>query len=181
MFLLSRTSGAFKSAQVNCMIITSSMCPIQLFQTRFQLYCRQQHFNSFDKEEHLKGNRVWNVFLVHFSMDPDSQSPFDVVKLLKKMFEEVWDCDFERSEQLKFAKFLRSAPTMVAPCGSLNSWNQWINDRPLYQSLFRPLQVECFLLPFQNLLSSTTQPAFGCSKSIMEILVPCVKFVQSQQ
>ena len=133
------------------------------------------------KKNTLKATESEMFFLYILAWTQIHSHQFDVVKLLKKMFEEVWDCDFERSEQLKFAKFLRSAPTMVAPCGSLNSWNQWINDRPLYQSLFRPLQVECFLLPFQNLLSSTTQPAFGCSKSIMEILVPCVKFVQSQQ
>ena len=59
----------------NCMLITSSMCPIQLFQTRFQLHCRHKNFNSHWKEEHLKGNRDWNVFCAHFTMDPDSQSP----------------------------------------------------------------------------------------------------------
>ena len=57
----------------------------------------------------------------------------------KKIFEGVWDSNFEQSEQVKFAKFLSSAPNMVAPRGSLNSWNQWINDPLLYESLFRPL------------------------------------------
>ena len=33
-----------------------------------------------------------------------------------------------------------SAPWLAPPgSGSLNSWNQWMNDQPLYQSLFRPL------------------------------------------
>ena len=52
------------------------------------------------------------------------------------MFEGGWDGNFERSEQVKSAKFIRLVPTMVAPPESLNSWN---NGRPLYQSLFRPL------------------------------------------
>ena len=51
-----------------------SMCPIQLFQTRFQLHCRHKNFNSCCKE-HLKGNRDRNVFCAHFTMDPDSQLP----------------------------------------------------------------------------------------------------------
>ena len=57
----------------------------------------------------------------------------------KKIFEGVWDSNFEQSEQVKFAKFLSSAPNMMAPYGSLNSWNQWINDPLLYESLFQPL------------------------------------------
>ena len=76
-FLLGRTLreqwSLYKLAYF--MLITSSMCPIQLFQTRFQLYCRHKNFNSCCKEEHLKGNRDWNVFRAHFTMDPDSQSP----------------------------------------------------------------------------------------------------------
>ena len=28
----------------------------------------------------------------------------------------------------------------LGPRGSLNSWNHWINDRPLYRSLFSPLE-----------------------------------------
>ena len=89
-----------------------------------------KRFNSCYKKEHLKGNRqrLQNVFCVHFTMDPD----LPVTSLmqqhyLKKIFEGVWDSNFKRFE---LAKFLRS---------SLNSWNQWVNDQPLYQSLFQPL------------------------------------------
>ena len=47
---------------------------------------------------------------------------FDAATLLKKkMLEGVWDSNFKRSEQVKFAKFLRLASTMVAPLESLNS------------------------------------------------------------
>ena len=58
---------------------------------------------------------------------------------LQKILEGVWDSNFKQSEQVEFAKFLSSASTMVVLHGSVNSWNQWINDQPLYQSLFRPL------------------------------------------
>ena len=87
------------------------------------------------KKNTLKATRT-EMFFVHIL--PWSQihsHQFDASVLLKKMFEGVWDSDFEWSEQVKFVKFLRSAPTMVAPRGSLNSWNQCINDQPLYQSL----------------------------------------------
>ena len=63
------------------------MCPNQLFQTRFQLYCRQKHFNSFDKE-HLKGeSEMFFLYILAWTQIHSHQ--FDVVKLLKKMFEEV--------------------------------------------------------------------------------------------
>ena len=94
-FLLGRTSGAIKPAQGNCMMITSSMCPIQLFQTRFQLYCRHENSNSYCKEEHLKCNRGWNVFLAHFIMDPDLQSPVHNLKNLGRSLR--WWTDLNRS------------------------------------------------------------------------------------
>ena len=73
-------------------------------------------------------------------MDPDLPVNSLVQRhYLKNIFEGVRDSDFEQSEQVKFAKFCCSAPTIVAPHGSLNSWNQSINDQPIYQSLFRPL------------------------------------------
>ena len=54
-------------------------------------------------------------------MNPDS--PVTSLKqqhYLKKIFEGVWDGNFEQSEQVKFAKVLHLAPTMVVPPGSLN-------------------------------------------------------------
>ena len=66
------------------------------------------------------------VFFVHIL--PWTQSLMQR-HYLKKVFDGVWDSDFEWSEQVKFVKFLML----------LNSWNQWINDRPLYQSLFQRL------------------------------------------
>ena len=71
------------------MMITSSICPIQLFQTRFQLHCRHRNFNSCCKEEYLNGNRYWNVFCAHFTIDPDPQSPVWCSDTNLKMFEGV--------------------------------------------------------------------------------------------
>ena len=83
---------------------------------------------------------ILNVFCAHFIMDPDSQSPvWFSDPTYKKCLKESERAIFERSDQVKFAKVLCSTPTMVAPRGSLNSWNQWINDQPLSQSLFPPL------------------------------------------
>ena len=95
---------------------TSSMCPIQLFQTRFQLHCRHKKFNSCCKEEHLKGNRDW--FTVTSLMQ---------LHYFKKMFEGVWDSNFEWSEQVKFAKFLCSVSTggtswVTKLMESMNKW-----------------------------------------------------------
>ena len=120
-FLHGKTSGAIKCVQVNC-LITLSMCPIQLLQTRFQLHFRQNYFNSCCKEEHLKGNRDCRMFLCTFYHGPR----FPVTSLMQRnyfrnLFEEVWDSDFQRSGQVKLAKFLHSALNMVAPHGSLNS------------------------------------------------------------
>ena len=116
------------------MIINSSMCPIKLFQTSFQLHCRLFNFNSFCKEEQLKCNRDCVMFLrAQFTMDPDLKYQFDAATLLK--------INLLRSlkEIVISGDLLCFAPTMVEPRESLNSWNQWINDWPLYQSLFRPM------------------------------------------
>ena len=80
------------------------------------------------------------MFFVHISLWSQIHShQFDSATLLKKMFERLWDSNFEWSEHVKFAKFLPLVPTMVASCGSLNWRNQWMNDQPHYQSLFQPL------------------------------------------
>ena len=151
MFLLSRTSGAFKSAQVNCIIITSSMCPIQLFQTRFQLYCRQQHFNSFDKEEHLKGNRVWNVFLVHFSMDPDSQSP---VWCSETTLKNVW-----RSLRLRFRAIWAAQICKVSPLGTNHGGTLWVTK--LMESMNKwPTTLSKFISTTASGMLSTSFPKF---------------------
>ena len=73
-FLLVKTKGT--NNQVNCMMITSSMCPIQLFQTSFQLHCRINILILVANKNTLKRHqRLWNVFHAHFTMDPDLQSP----------------------------------------------------------------------------------------------------------
>ena len=118
--------------QVNCMRKTSRICP-------------KQGFNCIAGIKVLflvakKNTETVKCFLCTFYHGPR----FTFTSLMqqhyfKKIFEGVWDSDFEQSEQVKFAKFLSSAPNMVAPCGSLNSWNQWINDPLLYESLFQPL------------------------------------------
>ena len=108
------------------MMITSSMCPIQLFQTRF--HCIADIRILILVEEHLKGNGDWNDFHANFTMDPDSQSPVSSSDTtLKNVWRSLW-----------FWVILTGQI-----CGSLSSWNRWINDRPLYQSLFWPLQ-NCF-------------------------------------
>ena len=92
------------------------------------------------KKNTIKATETVKCFLWTFYHGPRfTIHQFNAATLLKKIFEGVWDSDFQQSEQVKFAKFFRSATTLVVPWGSLNSRNQWINDRPLYQSLFRPL------------------------------------------
>ena len=99
------------------MMITSSLHPIQLFQTRFQLHCSHKHFNSCCKEEHFKSNR----------------NPWTQIQMSN------------------FANILYLAQTMVSPHnGSLNSWNHWINEQPLYQSLFWPLIQSYFMDDLNN-------------------------------
>ena len=85
---------------------------------------------------------------------------------LKNIFEGVWDGTFERSEQVKSAKFIRLVPPMVAPPGQLNSWNQCMNDHPLYQSLFEPL-----VLPYAYKLN----PLFivCLSSQLFAYMTPC--------
>ena len=62
--------------EVNCMMITSSMCPLQLFQKRFQLYTTDINiFIPAAKKNTLKGTETENVFRAHFIMDPDLRSP----------------------------------------------------------------------------------------------------------
>ena len=140
----------------NCMLITSSMCPIQLFQTRFQLHWTHKNFNSCCKEEHLKGNRDWNVLCTFYHGPRFTVTSLIQQLSLKKMFEGVWDSDFEQSDQVKLAKFLCFTPTMVVYRGSLNSWNQWINDQPFNQSLFRPLYLcESICINWRNICCGT--------------------------
>ena len=115
------------------MMITSIMYPIQLFQ-------KFQGFNCIADIKIL-------VFAIKKNTQKGIRDPwtqihshqFDAAKLVKKIFERVWDSNFQQSGQIKFANFLHLAPIMVAPHGSLNTWNHWINDQPLYQSLFQPL------------------------------------------
>ena len=69
------------------MMITSSMSPIQLLQTRFHLHWRHKHFNSCCKEEHCKGNRDCAMFFVHILPWTQIHShQFDTAKLLKINF-----------------------------------------------------------------------------------------------
>ena len=80
-FLLRKILGTVKHVQVNCMRLTSSMCPIQLFQANFQLHCRPILILD-AKKNTLKGTD-WNVFCAHFTMDRDSHHQFDAATLLK--------------------------------------------------------------------------------------------------
>ena len=107
------------------------------FKQGFNYISNKKQFNSCYKEEHLKGKRDCKMFFVHIL-------PFTLTNLMqqnyfKKISEGVWDSNFQWSGQVRFAKFLCLAPTMVLAHGSLYSWNHWINDQPLHLSLSPPL------------------------------------------
>ena len=90
------------------------------------------------KKNILKATEAVKCFLCTFYLEPRFTShQFHAATLLKKIFDGVWDGNFEQSEQVKLEQLPHLVPTMVVPTGSLNSWNQWINDWPLYQSLFQ--------------------------------------------
>ena len=91
-------SSLYKLA--NCMMITSSMCPIQLFQTRF--HCIADIRILILVEEHLKGNGDWNDFHANFTMDPDSQSP---VSSSDTTLKNVWS--FRQLFQISAGWFVR--------------------------------------------------------------------------
>ena len=100
-----------------------------MFQTSFQLHCRHKNFNSCCKEEHPKRQQIQMFFMHILTWTQIHQSPVWCNNTTyKKILEGVWYSDFELSEQ-----------AMMVLHESLNSWNQWINDWPLYQSLFWPL------------------------------------------
>ena len=135
-FLLCKTLGAIKPVQVNCMMTTCG--PTQLFQASFQSHCRHKNFNSCFKEEHLKGNRdCERLFCAHFTMDQDSP----VTSLIKQHYlkKNLW-----RSLRYRFQVIWTGQICNISLLKALwitNSWNQWINYWPLYQSLFRPLDI----------------------------------------
>ena len=88
--------------QVNWMMITSRMCPIQPFQTMFQLHCRHKNSNSCCKEEHFKGEA--KMFFVHILPWTKIHShQFDAATLLKKMFEVAISTDLNRSNLQNFS------------------------------------------------------------------------------
>ena len=84
---------------------------------------------------------LWNVLCAYCTMTHIHSHQFYAQNILWKNIWRGGDSDFQGSGQVKFAKFTLSTATMVAPRGSLNSWNHLINDRPLYQGLLQP-QIE---------------------------------------
>ena len=96
------------------MMITSSKWPYSIF---------SNNFSTALKTETVK------CFSCTFYPGPRfTGHQFDAAALLKKI---LW-----RSLRWQFWEIWTSQICKISMRGSLNSWNQWINDQPLYQRSF---------------------------------------------
>ena len=128
------------------MMITSNMCPIQLFQTSFQLHCRHKHSNSCSKEEHLKDNRDCEMFFRHIlPWNQIHSHQFDAATLLKI---NLW-----RSLRQRFPA-IRTGPIFkIHPLGANHGGASWITK--LMESLNK------WLTTLSKLISITQPPVLS--------------------
>ena len=139
------------------------------FTQAFNCICKHKILILDAKKNTLKATETVKFFSSTFCHEPrfTSHQFYEPTLLKKKIFEGVWDGNFERSKQVKFAKFLRLVPIMVALPGSLNSRNQWINDRPLYQILLRPLKILIILYVSSFQLYLQLDSVTKCSNTLL--------------